>query len=278
MMLRAMLLSFFLFCALPLPGQVSGLTGKVTDAEGKPLSGVHIYGTWRRLPTEADTADTDSSGCFHLEHRAQVIHFYKDGFAPTSYVTKPDDAEIRIVMNRAGTIKVLPRCKRTKHGHTRIGSGLILFDVPKKGVQISGGKPDTDYVLYIVKLKGKPSALEFWIGVYAISSDADEQILESTDFQEGEALCPDSMCGGYDSKGHLPTGNRWRKFVFVSQVGAIYRDASPEEADRYDRMMDSVCVQYYNCGIGLCEVLRPIKNAIFYPISVVGQIFKKPHE
>jgi hypothetical protein len=49
---------------------------------------------------------------------------------------------------------------------------------------------------------------------------------------------------GLDSSGHLRTGGMWRQTgIFGS--GAVYRDATAEEAKNFDEIMNGVCFVPY---------------------------------
>jgi hypothetical protein len=224
-------------------GEESGLKGIVTDAQGKPLAGVKVFGSSTNCcPAKSDQAETNSAGEFHLDHPGGVIRLRKEGFAPQSFVVRPDAADAHIVLREADNNLTIPQCKKSRRGYTRVGFQHIGFDLPKHGVQVRGGKWDVDYVRYVIRLNEKASSLELWFGPYAISSQPDDkQFIDSLDFAQREATITGVGSAGMESSGHFANGNSWRRLVFMGAGGATYRDSPPQEAVVYDQIIESAC-------------------------------------
>lgn len=231
-----------LFLALSLQCQESGLSGKVTDSDGNALAGVTVLGGYSCCPGKWDKSSTDVVGDFRLANPGSAIHLHKEGFAPKAVVVKTGGPPIQIILSKENGVLTIPTCKPSPRGYKRVGFSHIRFDLPKHKVQIRGGKWDVDYVRYVVKLTNKGSALELWFGPYATSTEPDDKdFINSTDFTQREAILAGEGGGGTDSVGRTANGNRWRKLAFVSAGGALYRDASPQDAEVYNRIMDSAC-------------------------------------
>jgi hypothetical protein len=221
--------------------QESALSGNVTDANGHPLGGVHIWGSpGECCPVKSDTAETSSTGDFRIGRPGQVIHVSKEGFAIQAIVLNPGMSQIHVVLKASNDLNI-PACNKPPRGYRKIGD-RVASAVPTHDMKVLGGKPDVDYVKYIIKPRRSASALELWFGPYAISSDPDdEQFLNSADFKQRYVAFSGEGTAGVDSSGHFATGNRWRRMAFLGVGGAIYRDVRPQEAALFDRIIDSAC-------------------------------------
>jgi len=86
--------------------------------------------------------------------------------------------------------------------------------------------------------------VEFWFGPYAIKLDpTDDLFVSSKDFTQ-RYLTVAAGPIGLDSSGYLGTGGMWRQTVIFGS-GAIYRDATPEDAKIFDEIMNRVCFVPY---------------------------------
>jgi hypothetical protein len=139
-------------------------TAIVTTKDGHPMAGVKVFGSSKELAT------TDNEGHFRLEHPVAVIHFFKDGFQPRSFVIEGASADARLILEPADISFVLPACQHPAHGTKRIGWGYgVQFDIPEHEVKFIQGKVDVDYVRHIVQPKNGGSSLELWFGPYAMN-------------------------------------------------------------------------------------------------------------
>ncbi|MGB7330195.1 MAG: carboxypeptidase-like regulatory domain-containing protein [Terriglobales bacterium] len=222
-------------------GQQAALSGKVTDANGKPLAGVDVQGSSGKCcPVKKDSAKTDPMGDFHLDRAGQVIRVWKEGFTSQTLVVKPGVYEMQILLHVSNDLDV-PECRKPRHGYRQIGH-RVMFAVPKHGTKILGGKWDVDYVRYLIKPRGSASNLELSFGPYAISmTPDDEQFANSSDFVQRDLAIAGFGLAGQDSSGRFANGNRWRYFAFGGMGGAIYKDALPKEAALFDQIIDSAC-------------------------------------
>jgi hypothetical protein len=116
----------------------------------------------------------------------------------------------------------------------------LHFAVPKKGVQILGGKPDVDYVRYVIKPDKSDSYLNLWFGPYSISTEPDdERFVESVDFSQRN-LTSNKGVIGMDTRGRMSSALAWRQTAAFGS-GAVYRDADKESAALFDKIIDSIC-------------------------------------
>lgn len=224
------------------------LTGTVVTDDGLPMAGVMVQGRlWKDCcPAQQDSATSNEKGEFRLEHGGLVIHFLKDNLQPETIVLKPGVSKVRVTVHRSTNSLSVPICGRPRRGEKQIGQKYgPRFTVPVHIVTIKGGKPDTDYVKYVIMPKKGKSYLEFWFGPYALSSEPDdEQFVNSSDFsQRNIAVAGGGI--GMDSWGHLRGGDSWRQTVIVGHGGAVYVRASASEATVFDRIINSICTVPY---------------------------------
>jgi hypothetical protein len=226
----------------------SALKGVVVAADGKPLTEVVVYGSVskRCCPYRQDKLSSDGKGEFLLEHPGAVAHFSKANLQPLAFVVKPGTAQIRIVMVPAGDALTLRACVQTESNQKQIGWGKygLHFTVPKD-VKILGGKPDVDYVRYVIKPNNGESYLDLWFGPYSISMEPDDQqFVESVDFSQRNLVSAKSEVIGMDSWGRLSSGLRWRHTAAFGS-GAVYRNADKESSALFDQIINSICTVDY---------------------------------
>jgi hypothetical protein len=139
---------------------------------------------------------------------------------------------------------VVPICSELGPHLRRIGGKLGLqFDVPKREVKVLGGKPDVDYVRYVIKPKTGQGYLELWFGPYAFNPNPEEELLiKSVSSQKRGVVSTSGEHMGTDSSGKLQTGEVWRHTFFgISGMdGARFR-AGQENAPLFNRIIDSAC-------------------------------------
>src|SRR5260221_13731177 len=75
----------------------------------------------------------------------------------------------------------IPACRRPLKGQSLVGWGKygLFFSVPKHGVKILGGKPDVDYVKFVIKPTNHDAALALWFGGMAFNPDPPEALRNS---------------------------------------------------------------------------------------------------
>lgn len=140
---------------------------------------------------------------------------------------------------------VVPACRQKGLGLRRVGGGKygLQFDVPIREVEVLGGKPDVDYVRYVIKAKGGDGYVEFWFGPYAMSSSPEEELLlSSVKVQKRNVVDASGIEVGRDYSGELETGELWRHAVIMlsGKDGARYK-VRPENAALFDRIINSAC-------------------------------------
>jgi hypothetical protein len=230
----------------------SPIDGTVTTKEGQPLAGVLVNGSMvktcrpAQVPScrfKPEEATTDQEGRFHLEHPGGVIHFFKTGLQPQSFVVKPAVSEVHISLGPSIGTLVVPSCGMPGRGHKRIGHGKygLQFDVPTRDVKIRGGS-DIDYVRYVIKRKAAAAYLELSFGIYAMNLDPDDDMfMDSVTFAQRDMVNSDGETTGLDSSGQLRSGGSWRQTAIVGEGGSRYKNARPEEAGFFDQVVNSIC-------------------------------------
>jgi hypothetical protein len=234
---RQAILAALLFTSSIFGQTNSVISGTVTTRGGQPVAGVLVYGSMSTTccPSKREQTTTDSEGHFRLEQSGRVVHFSQSGLQPKAIVFGEQLSEIRVAMDSDTNSLVVPKCEEPAPGYKRIGWGLygLQFNVAVRGVKILGGKPDVDYVRYAIKPKRSKAYLELWFGGYAVASDADDdRFIDSTEFAERNVVFPDGSIIGKDSSGRLRSGGSWRHTAVMVEGGAIYRDATQEDAQR----------------------------------------------
>ena|SRR6185437_6714157 len=225
------------------------ITGTVVTDDGQPVAGVVVQGSvWKSCcPVQQDLVTSDKKGEFRLEHGGTVIHFLKDDLQPETIVVKSGTLNVRVTMHPARNSLSVPICARPERGEKQVGWGKYgpRFTVSVHDATIKGGKPDTDYIKYVIRLKKGKSYLEFWFGPYALPSEPDdEQFVNSSDFAQRNLVIVGGGTG-MDSFGHLRNGSSWRQTVVLGGGGAVYQHALPDEASIFNRIIDSICTVPY---------------------------------
>lgn len=231
-----------------LPQNALPITGTVVTDDGQPIAGVMVQGElWKTCcPAQQDSATSDEKGEFRLEHGGPVIHFLKDNLQPETIVAKPGISKVRVTMHHSTNSLSVPICGRPRRGEKQIGRKYgPRFTVPVHIVMIKGGKPDTDYVKYVIRPKRGKSYLEFWFGLNTLPSEPDdEQFVNSSDFSQRNIVVADGGIG-MDSWGHLRDGDSWRQTVILGGGGAVYVRAPAGEATVFDQIINSICTVPY---------------------------------
>ena len=94
---------------------------------------------------------------------------------------------------------------------------------------------------HLIESKKRKSILEIWFGRLAIGGyPADDTFVNSPTFRERHVLSASGQIVGLDSWGTWKNDRRWRQMSILSE-GAVYRDATPEVAEAFDRIINSAC-------------------------------------
>lgn len=129
---------------------------------------------------------------------------------------------------------VAPVCAKPGPHLRRIGWGKfgLQFDVPTREVDVLGGKPDVDYVRYVIKPKAGDGYLEFWFGPYAFNSNPDAELLEnSVATGKRDIVSSSGEQTGKDSWGKLKDGEVWRH-TFLQSEAPRERGTKPRQRMR----------------------------------------------
>jgi hypothetical protein len=140
---------------------------------------------------------------------------------------------------------VVSSCKKPNSDTRRIGWGKLglQFDVPARDVEVLGGKPDEDYIRYVIKPKASRAYLELWFGPRAFSPEPDKELLlSSVEKNKRSVVNAAGQEISQNSSGKLSTGEVWRHTFLVTggQDGAHYK-AAQENADLFNHIIDSAC-------------------------------------
>jgi hypothetical protein len=222
------------------------VTGIVTTKEGKPIAGVTVYGSVSKTccPFKREQATTDQNGQFRIEHPGAVIHFSKEKLKPIALVIASEKAPIQVILEPSADSLIVPTCGKLDSAQKRIGWGKygIRFNVAKHSVEILGGKPDVDYVTYLVKTKTSEEHMELWFGPNAMGElPHDDQFITSDKFSQRDVVNSDGGLLGMDSWGQEHSGKQWRQMAIVGQGGAIYSNITAESASIFDAIVNSAC-------------------------------------
>jgi hypothetical protein len=141
----------------------------------------------------------------------------------------------------------IPQCGKLLRGQKWISWGKygLKFPCPKRGVKILGGKPDVDYVKFVIRLVDGNAALALWFGGMAFDPQPSaEQVKDSVTFRQAKVVASDGTEIGLDSRGQKPDRTLWRHFG-VRAEGAEYNNASHQEAALFDSIIDTACLVPY---------------------------------
>ena len=135
-------------------------------------------------------------------------------------------------------------CGKASKGWRLVGWGKhgLFFSVPKHGVKILGGKPDVDYVKFVIERTSHGAVLALWFGGMAFHPDPPgETLLSSASLTQTKLLDMEGTEIGLDSRGRKRDQSSWRWFGVLTE-GAVYKDASAEDAALFDQIIDSACL------------------------------------
>jgi len=227
-------------------GQAGGpIKGRVLSVSGQPIPGIAVYSKWKLCcPYGESSAKTDDSGQFQLDRAGHLLHVFGLDFQPQTLILKDGDSDIQIVLDSSTPGSPVPTCKQPANARKEVSWGEygVHFAVNAKA-KLRGGKPDVDYVRYVLTLPKSKSYLEFWFGPYAMNPEPDDELfMGSSDFSQRNLRNADGKVFGEDGRGHLKSGGNWRHFAIFGEGGALYRDASEQDAQIFDQIIDSVCI------------------------------------
>ncbi len=213
---------------------------------GHPIAGVTVSGgIWKNCcPAQRDRAVSDNEGKFRLEHPGRVIHCYKDGLSPQTVVLEDYTKPIYVALRAAEGSLILPTCAKTKKDSRAIGWGKygLRFSVPTDSTVIAGGKPDVDYVQWIISPQNSSAHLALWFGPYAANLEPeDDRFINSASFTQRTIAIGDDAQVGIDSQGKLREGGEWRHTAVQGQGAATYTNANLKDKVLFDQIIGSIC-------------------------------------
>jgi hypothetical protein len=221
------------------------ISGGVTTDDGSPLAGVWVHSSGNCCPSSRDTTSTDSSGHFRLKDSGTVVFFSKEGFDPTTIVVQSGAREIHVVLRKSAEFLAIPVCGAVDRHKERVGRGAgPQFDVPRE-LRAGGGKPDDDYVVYTVHSRSRKGEMNLWFGPYAMSPEPRaETLTNSVSYHQRSVINSEGAVVGIDSWGTSRNGMKWRRTSIVME-GAEYENASAEDAELFDSIINSFCEKPY---------------------------------
>jgi hypothetical protein len=214
--------------------------------DGHPIAGVTVSGgIWKNCcPAQRDRAISDNEGKFRLKHPGRVIHFYKDGISPQTVVLDDYTKPIYVALQAVEGSLILPKCAKTKKDSRAIGWGKygLRFGVPTHSTNIAGGKPDVDYVQWIISPQNSSAHLALWFGPYAANLEPeDDRFINSASFTQRTIVVGGGAQAGIDSRGKLREGGEWRHTAVLGQGAAMYTNANLKDKELFDQIIDSIC-------------------------------------
>ncbi len=221
------------------------VTGIVVNEDGEPLANVTVYGSRSACCSyEIEETTTNVEGAFRLERPGAVIHFSKAKFRPGALVVASATPNMQITLRADVGSAELPVCSKLGPGEKIVGWGKdsLHFAIDTRSAEIRGGKPEVDYVRYVIKPKGRKAYLALWFGGNAASLDpADELFIRSTRFELRNVIDEHRNVVGRDSWGEQANGERWRHIAVEFAGAAIYQDTALRDADLFDRIIRTMC-------------------------------------
>lgn len=106
-----------------------------------------------------------------------------------------------------------------------------------------GGKPDVDYVRFVIKPNKSKATLALWFGPMALSREPDKDIVKTSDyFSQTNLLDLDGAPIGLDTLGQKRDRTRWRHFTIPGKGGAVYTEVLISDSALFDTIIESACL------------------------------------
>ena len=141
----------------------------------------------------------------------------------------------------------IAQCGKLSPGQRWISWGQygLKFQCPKRGVKILGGKPDVDYVKFVIRPVQGNAALVLWFGGMAFNPQPEaEQVKGSVTFRQAKVVASNGTEIGLDSRGQKTDTTLWRHFGVWAE-GAEYDNASSHDAALFDGVIETACLVPY---------------------------------
>lgn len=148
-------------------------------------------------------------------------------------------------------IPVISVCKEVAPGMNRIGARpgdryMVQFDVPVKSVSVHEGDQDMPTFAYGFGIRpqaGSQSLLEISYGPQRNWPDVDRKRAASARMVKRAIVDDQGRSVGEDDWGYLDPDRRWRRTRFQGWVEAEYGFVSGRDADLFDEIIKSACLQ-----------------------------------
>jgi hypothetical protein len=219
--------------ALPVPRRVSG---QVVDESGAPVAGAVILfsegiGHFGR--------EADAQGRFSLDTLEQALLVWKFGYRSELLPTANAQGR-RIVLQAVGP-RPMRECRGIVAKLENVNSGKLWLPVGEE-FEAGENQPDSDYSmrLHSLKIGGQRKWIRHGLGaLWGLGIPFGNEVHRSVKYSETHYR----VGGAYvtDARGEYANGKRWR-FVGMFGESADYRDMEPEIAEKFDRVLDGVCM------------------------------------
>ena len=223
--------------------------GRVTTDDGEPISGAIVKSTRVFL------AETDAEGAYELEMVDELIQARAPGYLPNTKRREPGQTTVDFVLSETDDTWEVPLCSTLEDSGPRFG---FPWSLPTLGAKIESGS-DSHHggVWYRAKIHDKASEsaqLQYNSWVHCCGGmPLSHRYIESIELTErlfaaagrDTALPSDSnpliYSAGLDARGVDVSGKHWRWVGPIWDLAITYSEASKEEAQRLDEMIDSMC-------------------------------------
>jgi hypothetical protein len=217
-----------------------GVSGTVTDADGKPVGGVDVYSqTVNCCQPWVSQARSDDAGHFAIRNAGQVVTFLKAGYSPRSLVLETGRHDVQLILeSRPADDWQIPTCRASSTD--RRFEGLPLSMVMLNGMHskkiVSGS--------FVIRGKASYPLIRLFRGDPRTPyGETTSWLFGSEKFSQRNVLSAEGKTIGVDSRGVQENGNSWRVVVIPGQETVEYDGATRETSDIFDRIIDSACVQ-----------------------------------
>ena len=217
------------------PGQQQDakLCGVVVDENGAGIEGAQVvasgvgFNGW---------GETNPGGTFCVKSAGVFINVRHTGFSPILERVPTTGTPMRLRMVKAdASVRAMPDCQsRPNAGRGWIGGGLRINPQGRYRGPVNG-EHDTHWYVQ----KGEQSL--HVIDGYAWHAGLPQESLLSASQNISVRGWEFGNIIGLDLSGRSQTGSRWRWIGAPLAVAISYEGASPDEAEYFDRILESVC-------------------------------------
>ena len=218
-----------------IPGQQShaDVCGVVVDDQGAGIEGAQVvasgvgFNGW---------ASTNPDGTFCLKTAGLFINVRHTGFSPILERITAAGMPIRLRLVKANaSVRAMPDCQsRPNSGRGWIGGGLRINP---RGRYLGPVNGEHDTHWYVRKGKQSIHVVDGYAwhaGLPLENLLSASQSIDVRGWEFGKIV-------GLDLSGRYQTGRRWRWIGAPVAHAISYEDATPDEAEYFDRILESVC-------------------------------------